>query len=358
MIVNKFEEFFFPHDNKKEHFKALDGLRGVAVLFVLFSHSSNANIFIHEFLNFQKIGKVGVYLFFMLSAYLLDRQIAQAFLKNKATKKYWRNYLLRRFLRIYPLFFIALISYGLLTLLGFKTVIDNINDVPEHLFLQKGESVFWSIPVEFKYYFISPLIMWFCHKYLSWDKFKIIILFSGIIIITVLIEWFFKLPFISTFKYFPIFMIGTLISIYELLYQEKFLKSIKSWIYNFVGIISVSLILITIPYYFKIMFGFSMNFHNSIFYLPYALAWGFLLLSVKYGDSLITAIFEAKILRFIGTISFSMYLFHMPFLYFVKSANIYSELEIYLFFFLTIIFSSLSYVVIERPLSKIRLKNN
>ena len=111
MQINK---LFFPHDNKREHFKALDGLRGVAVLLVLLSHSSNANLFFHEFLNFQRIGKVGVYLFFVLSAYLLDRQIALAFMTKKSSKGYWKNYFLRRFLRIYPLFVVALILHGLL----------------------------------------------------------------------------------------------------------------------------------------------------------------------------------------------------------------------------------------------------
>lgn len=356
MIVKKFNELFFPHDNKKEHFKALDGLRGIAVLFVLLSHSSNMNIFIHDYLNFQRIGKVGVYLFFVLSAYLLDRQIAQALIDEKSTKSYWSNYFLRRFLRIYPLFFLALILHGLLTFFGFPTVIDNIKDIPAHMILLRGESVFWSIPVEFKYYFISPLIMWFCHKYLHWDKFKILIMFLGIIILTILIEWHYKLPLISTIKYFPIFIVGTLISIYELLYQDNVFKNVKSWIFSSLGFFSLLIIVVTIPFYFKIIFGFSMDFHSSIFYFPYACVWGLLLLSTKYGAGLIRRIFEIKLLRFIGSISFSIYLFHMPFLTFVSKINIPSEFKIYVFFLMSIVFSSLSYLFIERPLSKIRIK--
>lgn len=103
-IREKFNKLFFPHDNKSDHFKALDGLRGVAVLFVVFSHAANVNIYFHEWINFQKVGKIGVYLFFVLSAYLLDRQIALSLINKRSSIKYWTNYFLRRFLRIYPLY--------------------------------------------------------------------------------------------------------------------------------------------------------------------------------------------------------------------------------------------------------------
>ena len=221
MIKDKFNKLFFPHDNKPEHFKSLDGLRGIAVLFVVLSHASNAKMFIHPIINFHAMGKVGVYLFFVLSAYLLDRQIALAFIANKTSIGYWKNYFLRRFLRIYPLFVIALIFHGLLNLVGVKTVIDSIIDIPLHMILLKGESIFWSIPVEFKYYFISPLIMWFCHKFLEWSAGKLLFVFVLIVAISIAIELIFHLPLVSTFRYFPIFLVGTIISIYELLFKRQ-----------------------------------------------------------------------------------------------------------------------------------------
>ena len=147
MIKDKFNELFFPHDSKAEHFKALDGLRGIAVLFVLLSHTSNANILFHEFLNFRRIGQAGVFLFFVLSAYLLDRQIALALMSKKYSIRYWLNYFLRRFLRIYPLFAIALLLYGFVNYIGIETVIDRVGDIRRHLLLRKGESVFGLFPL-------------------------------------------------------------------------------------------------------------------------------------------------------------------------------------------------------------------
>jgi peptidoglycan/LPS O-acetylase OafA/YrhL len=355
--INSFSKLFFPHDSKADHFKSLDGLRGLAVLFVLLSHSSNVDIFFHETLNFGRTGKLGVYLFFVLSAYLLDRQIAIVFLAKKSSKKYWRNYFLRRFLRIYPLFVIALILHGILTYLGIPTVIDQLIDVPLHMILIKGESIFWSIPVEFKYYFISPIILWFCHQALHWNKKKLLVLFIALIALTVTIELIFRLPLVSTFRYFPIFLIGTIISIYELLYRKKIQPIKNNLIYSLSGALAFLMILLTIPFYFEKIFGFTINFHSPIFYLPYAALWGIILLSAKYGDGIIKSMLELKFLRFIGSISFSLYLFHMLFLNFVKQMEVPQEFKIYIYFFLTILFSSITFLLIERPLSKIKINS-
>lgn len=353
MTRDRLKLLFFPHDSKPQHFKALDGLRGIAVLFVLLSHASNDNVFIHESLNLQRVGKIGVYLFFVLSAYLLDRQIALAFMYGKSSLSYWKNYALRRFLRIYPLFVIALLVYGFLTLIGIKTAIDTPLDIPLHMLLIRGESIFWSIPVEFKYYFISPLIMWFCHRFLKWDLTKIFLLLLFIVASAILLQSCFHLPIVSTIRYFPIFIVGTFISIFELISKPK---HHTKFISTFFGVISFLVILVTIPYYFEKIFGFKVNFHSSEFYLLFAILWGLILLSAKHGIGLMRSLLESIPLRFIGSISFSMYLFHVLFLKFVQKLWIHPSAQIYVFFLLTIIFSSISFLVIEKPLSKIRIR--
>lgn len=60
-----------------DSYKSLNGLRGVAVLFVLFSHAANKGLIFFEGFSIagSGSGKVGVYLFFVLSAFLLTDQI-------------------------------------------------------------------------------------------------------------------------------------------------------------------------------------------------------------------------------------------------------------------------------------------
>jgi len=354
-LISKFNSFFFPHDNKSNHFNALDGLRGLAVLIVLLSHSSNSGIFFHELLNFSGIGKIGVYLFFVLSAYLLDRQIALAFINNKSSSHYWKNYTLRRFLRIYPLFLIAIILYGVINLIGYSSVIDNLIDIPLHLFLVKGESIFWSIPVEFKYYIISPFIMWLCHKFLKWEKIKLAVFFLILISLSIIVELRYELQDVSTLKYLPVFLIGTMISIYEVTLNKP-PPPINTILLNTTGLLSFLLILISSPFYFKIIFNFNVEFQSSEFFLPYAVLWGIILITAKYARGIIRMILEFKLLRFLGSISYSAYLFHMLVIAFVKKLEVIpQDLKIYFFFLLTIILSTVSYLIIELPLSRINL---
>lgn len=90
------------------HIAALDGIRGLAILMVLCVHffmSFKPQNFLE--LIIQKIsghGSLGIDLFFMLSGFL----ITGILLDTKADKHYLRNFLVRRFLRIFPLYYLVL----------------------------------------------------------------------------------------------------------------------------------------------------------------------------------------------------------------------------------------------------------
>jgi peptidoglycan/LPS O-acetylase OafA/YrhL len=356
-LARQFTKIFFPHDGKHDHFKALDGLRGLAILFVLLSHSSNRGLMFSEYLDFSHAGKYGVYLFFVLSAYLLDRQITIAFMSNKSSRRYWINYFLRRFLRIYPLFIIALLVHGLLTMYGYTTVIDKAIDIPMHIFLLAGEYIFWSIPVEFKYYFISPLILWGFHRLFKWDLNKIMISLALLTMLSIIIELIFELPTIVTLRFFPIFLAGTFIAILEVLKGKKFLQNISPYLIDSSGIIAFILVILSVPFYTQRVFGTSVDFDDSVYYLPYGILWGSILVAAKYGKGIMKRFFELRFLRFIGTISFSMYLFHIPVLKLLirSDLGIPDNLKVYIFFICAIIVSMLSFLFIERPLSRIRI---
>src|ERR1700712_3415280 len=82
---------------------ALDGLRGLAVLLVLLDHASDAELRLFPAADMNRAGKYGVYLFFVLSAFLLTHLLLlrPAELTRART---WVNYAVRRFLRIFPLY--------------------------------------------------------------------------------------------------------------------------------------------------------------------------------------------------------------------------------------------------------------
>jgi peptidoglycan/LPS O-acetylase OafA/YrhL len=356
-VPRQFTKFFFPHDGKPDHSKSLDGLRGLAILFVLLSHSSNRGLMFSEYFDFSHAGKYGVYLFFVLSAYLLDRQITLALVRKKSSKRYWMNYFLRRFLRIYPLFIISLLVHGLLTMYGYKTVIDHALDIPKHIFLLAGEYIFWSIPVEFKYYFISPLILWAFHRYFKWDLTKVMISLAALTALSISVELIFGLPSIVTLRFFPIFLAGTLIAVVEVIREKNFLQKIPLAVIDATGLVALALVILTVPFYTQGVFGKTIDFDDSVYYLPYGILWGCILVAAKFGRGIMQRFFELKFLRFIGTISFSLYLFHIPVLKLLvrSELGIPENLLVYVFFLGAIFVSMISYLLVERPLSKVRI---
>ncbi len=351
-------QLFFPHDDKPQHFPALDGLRGIAILLVLLSHTSARGLLFHEHLDFQRMGKSGVFMFFVLSAYLLDRQIAMALMADKASKRYWMNYFLRRFLRIYPLFFIALLVFFTTNYMGIPTPIKTIKDVGMHLLLLEGKSVFWSIIVEFKYYFLSPLLLLICHKYLKWAPKKLLLYFLVLLLGSIAYGQVAGVHLHAIFRSVPIFWVGTVISIYELLGLKFLEKKGFAILLEILGWLSIALIFLAAPYYFQLIWGFEYNFEGAIWYFPFALLMGFFLLAAKHGQGWLRQLLEFRPLRFLGTISFSLYLFHVPVMIALRRLplSIPYEDRIFIFFALVIVVSTLSYLLIERPLSKVRIQ--
>src|SRR4051794_1290022 len=108
--------------DRAQRFPALDGLRGLAVLLVLLDHATDAELRLFPAANMNRAGKYGVYLFFVLSAFLLahlslcqpDAQLLRA--------RTWCNYAVRRFLRIFPLYAIVLVTLVVLHKLKFHDV--------------------------------------------------------------------------------------------------------------------------------------------------------------------------------------------------------------------------------------------
>lgn len=341
----------------------MDGLRGLAVLLVALSHCSNPRSDIHllPFLNFSALGQSGVYLFFLLSSYLLDRQIALAIINKFDNLKYWLNYFLRRFLRIYPLFFVTLIVNSLLWTNNFKYSIPITSyDIIPHLLLRQAEGIYWSIPVEFKYYFLSPILM-LCMNFTQWKLNRIITLFICLIAITAYISVSFDFEKISILKFLPIFLVGSLLSILDLLWIErKFKLSERIFkVIDFSGVLCLILILVLAgSYYYDLIFQtkYIFNLVRNNFTIQ-ALLFAVILISAKYGNGgIIKRFMEFKPLRFIGVISFSFYLFHMPVLKFFRRANLDDSTSIILFILITCVISSISYLLIELPLSKIKLQ--
>jgi peptidoglycan/LPS O-acetylase OafA/YrhL len=155
------------------HMPSLDGLRGWAVLAVMFYHfalpmaaSESPTRGWHLVLKLALTGSYGVDMFFVLSGFL----ITGILLDSKSDPHYFKNFYMRRVLRIFPLY------YGVLAVcFGMLFWVPTIKAIAPHqgwLWLYvtnfselKGVgfepmfSHFWSLAIEEQFYMVWPLVV-------------------------------------------------------------------------------------------------------------------------------------------------------------------------------------------------------
>ncbi|MBB5395639.1 acyltransferase [Mucilaginibacter sp. AK015] len=142
------------------HLNGLDGLRGIAIIFVLLGHSLIGTWWV-DYLP----GSIGVDIFFVLSGFLITTLL----LKEKA-KKGWvdlKKFYVRRALRIFPVAYLYLVSLIILTLVFhlhttprmFLTAGLYIGNFPIQYGSNWQTSHFWSLAVEEQFYLIFPILL-------------------------------------------------------------------------------------------------------------------------------------------------------------------------------------------------------
>jgi len=338
--------------DKVSTISSLNGIRGFAVLLVLLSHASNRGLSINPELSFSGAGRYGVFLFFVLSAFLLTRQFLESDHNNDELPPFLKHYFLRRVLRIYPLFIASLAVYYFLNVIGHSVIKLNEVDLIKHIVLLDGKDIFWTIPVEFQYYFVLPIVA------LILDKAKRVIV-TTVFIITFSVLWWSLFPpeYVANLVPFaPIFIMGSCAAFisHQLNNTQQILLQRWKYILNFGAMFFFASFFVYIPRFFNTLFSLSVGrteFHEQ-FFLFSMLSVG-LILCVIHGDGAIKKLMESRLFVFWGKVSFSAYLGHMIIL-----GNIYifpfsSTIKLVIFIVLTAFFSHLSFKYFETPLSKI-----
>ena len=336
---------FFAGDEHPDHHKPLDGLRGLAVLMVVFGHGANHGLGPFGPDSMMIRGKLGVYLFFVLSAYLLDRQIIKMFQQGRAQWDYWRYYFSRRVLRIFPLFFLALVVFRVANAAGLKVVIHSWGQLWEHLALQRGDHIFWSIPVEFKYYLISPILLYFFHRVLRWNLWAMGITFAALFVgvYQYSVRW--QPDGTSTLLYLNIFLMGTLVAVLERC-VPNFWNALRT--FKPASSLGWSVILAFSLWSWKMD-----DFTSINTFLPAAGLWS-IALAATFGPGWWASLLSFKPLRWVGKVSFSMYLFHIPVLMCVKILDWNPAVLWMVYLSATVVVCAVTYLCVEYPLQSFK----
>lgn len=335
----------------------IDSLRGIAILLVLLIHVSqliDRQFFNPGMISFFENGQLGVQLFFMVSAYTL-------MLSNYAREGengFNRNFFIRRFFRIAPLYYLVTFYYAFERYLGFDPSLfaENIQSFPFvklitgmlfinglypttiNSFVPGG----WSIAIEMLFYATLPFIF---KRVRSLNQ-SIVLLFCSVFA-AVIFSYITAFPFFNRAGFpmfnflnqFPIFSLG----IVAFFIHKDGLTNINSKNYFLLAILFLAYCYLPFPYYM----------HYSVFFL-------LLLLGLSKNP---LPIIVNPVITFIGKISFSIYLIHFAVLYWTKKItdpylqSLDNKIESYLYLVLLYVFvlavssiiSYVSYKFVEIP---------
>lgn len=358
MISRKISDSSFQID-------ALDGLRGIAALIVVFSHTSNVGMYYLPFADFRGTGKSGVFLFFLLSSFLLTLPLLAQGTKI-FTRAQMSHYWQRRIFRIYPLYtlyllFALLSTHAMVTFgTGFEGYPFSLNFEAflAHLALMLGFGVTWSIAVEFKFYVVLPFIvlaMVFARK--------LHVLAPYVLIAVALVasqivspESESDLTGIDLLPYMPIFLIGIFLA--QIQFEVKNGLVLPAWVKTlakYLGFVGLAGVFLMTPLAMELL-GKDVDltfFHRE--YIAHSICWGLVMFSAVNVRGVIQSFFSLNALRFFGALSFSLYLFHPIFIKLLEDLQIDTPVNAWLVLLGSTLTSYLSFRFVEAPVSRFKI---
>ena len=314
-------------DLTRVHYRQLDGLRGIAIIMVMLYHfsllhpqslTSDAGIVLQA-LHF---GWMGVDLFFVLSGFL----ITGILLATRSHTHYFRNFLARRFLRIWPLYYLTLATFFIvLPVVGFvptemATMISkqtwfwlygaNWLFAIEGGFNRTSGGYFWSLAVEEQFYIVWPFIVYLLS---SRDLLKVaatLLAFSFVSrIVLVATGTSTSSLYAMTFTHLDGLAVGAILAICS---QSKDLASLSQRLAPWV-LLSTSIVLAIIV----------ASDGNALFWSPFMAAFGYTVIAGLFGALLVCSLRPADRSMWSGTLrsrflvaagrySYALYLIHVP----------------------------------------------
>jgi peptidoglycan/LPS O-acetylase OafA/YrhL len=320
-----------------KHYPELDGIRGIAILLVLMFHCRI--IFMPQsmaektYFAFAESLWVGVDLFFVLSGFLITGILLDTYQR----KDYFRSFYIRRILRIFPLYYSVIF---LVTIASHVTKFEALQQpsviaqTSYWLYLQNWLTLFnfhptsilghfWSLAIEEQFYLLWPALVLFAARRNAIGKLCISAIVIAFIIRAILVHQIgqnigeTQPAYFVTFSRIDALALGSFAA--YLFHERHSLESFRpaaSWL-ALISMVVITIIVITQK-------GF--NGHNSI-----VLYFGLLPLAVFFSSLLMLALTSNKQnklriflrgswLRFIGKISYGIYIFHWPVIVLLKQS--------------------------------------
>jgi peptidoglycan/LPS O-acetylase OafA/YrhL len=348
-----------------KYYQKLDSLRAIALFFVLFSHFTPAT---------PECFYAGIFafnVFFIMSGFLITSILLRP--NTDSFKTNYKNFIGRRTLRIFPIYYLTILVLWLLhldivreKLIWFVTYTFNYAWVLYNLPITPATH-FWSLALEEQFYLIWPLIA------LPLKNKKTLLIAILIVIISIgFAQWIFNIfPSLGAYNEVSLLThmasmgLGCLAAILsnEDLLPDNIFKS---------KLVECIVFIVIIPSFFIRYRLTEVVFDVCAFYI--------VLKAAKYDFcfSSINRILQNKQLLRIGTISYGVYVFHLPLAYYfttyIFDPFLWNQIDFHslgkfkilqwypwiikfpLYTYLSILFASFSYKYIEMPILKLKDK--
>ncbi|MFC0229282.1 acyltransferase family protein [Serratia aquatilis] len=323
---------------KESRLNYIDSLRGLSAILVVFSHAYFFLTINHFFIN---IGKVGVFVFFLISGFV----IPFSFKKGPGS---YKVFITTRFFRLYPAYWASMIIAVLIYFIfdgkipGFKEVVSNLTMFQMGIGQPNIIGVYWTLFIELIFYIVCIFLAW---RNILWDE-------KGMI---------------KTFYFFS--LLSILVSVARFFLHMKFPVAVP---------LGLSLMFLGCAWRFFLLEGSEYVKSKIIKMIVFCIVTTFLSsylsyswdiqaeepwqnFAFAYSIGIVTFAILTKFVRinstlmcFLGSISYSLYLVHDPVIHLFRELNTLFLIEYSTGYRLPAIIASIAiafllYVVVEKP---------
>jgi len=321
--------------NKK--IDSISGLAGFAALMVIYAHMGSEG-----FLNLSHhFHNLGVMIFFVLSGFLLS----YLYLDKKFCVEDVTAYSLARFTRIAPAYlFTILASFIIFTFFDPQFVYQiSAHNLLRHLLFIGNESVFWTIGPQVQFYVLF-LVLWSAtaHYVSARNALPLIFIVFAVVLLIMMRR---SLPGTFVGANLHYFVFGALAGMVRKKMHSEFRHP------ELINIIHVALLLIFLAVECGIIQISARMIHENLSTLVMAMLVAFFVFVFSFDSLSARLLFGNPLLRLMGRLSFSLYLLHMPVLYWVKKLypeDITHPVVIAVTFALMIALATLYFYTVER----------
>nr|WP_294794366.1 acyltransferase [uncultured Mucilaginibacter sp.] len=305
--------------NRQNRFAALDGLRAIAALGVLWIHCWSvyeAPRFVvkgFDITSLLALGGNGVDLFFVISGFCMY----YFYVRNK-TFSYadFAQFIKQRWIRLSPAFYAACLVYIGLKFYRdpsfniIKSALTSVAYLNGIIYQYTPESILWSLTAEWQFYIIVPFLLIYQHRVGFKISFGVITILMLVLAVGSVLLFRSKSDILTNqiiFRYFQ-FMWGILVGRLILLFPQYQLKYRPLFFFGFVIITYMGRICISHP-----VLSLSSQYYNLFKLLGFGLmglGFGGIVYLAITSQNTIKLLLGNRIISLLGRVSFSFYLWH------------------------------------------------